>query len=175
MTRKEAKDAKRPANGIARVAVPVYAVVLVLVENDGRYVLVQEAKPERGYPWCIPAGVVEPGESIVEAVKRETLEEAGLVVEPRHILRIEHLIPRGQDRQRPRVELWRFVIVAEVIGGTLKTVRDEHSLRAQWFRPEELHGLELRSHDMVKLIEMHRRGAPVLPIEAYVSRAAHLR
>jgi len=149
--------------------------VLVLVENSGRYVLIQEAKPERGYPWYIPAGTVEPGESIVQATKRETLEEAGLVVEPRHLLRIEHFIPYGQDEQCPAAELWRFVIIAEATGGTLKTVSDEHSLQAQWFRPEQLHSLKLRSHDMVELIEMHQRGAPTLPMEAYVSRRARLR
>jgi len=158
-----------------RVAVPIYAVVLVLVENSGRYVLIQEAKPERGCPWYIPAGVVEPGESIVEATKRETLEEAGLIVEPRHILRIEHVIPHTQDKQYPVPELWRFVVVAEVTGGTLKAVGDEHSLQAGWFRPGQLHSLKLRSDDMIELIEMHRRGVPLLPIEAYVSYAAYLR
>jgi ADP-ribose pyrophosphatase YjhB (NUDIX family) len=159
----------------ARVPVPTYAVVLVLVEDDGRYVLVQEAKPERGYPWYIPAGTVEPGESIVEATRRETLEEAGLVVDPRRLLRIEHVIPRGQDGRVPAPELWRFVVVAEATGGTLKTVADEHTLQAQWFRPEELQSLTLRGDDMIELIEMHRRGAPGLPIEAYVSCVGHVR
>jgi 8-oxo-dGDP phosphatase len=160
---------------MARIAVPIYAVVMVLVEDDGRYLFIQEAKPERGYPWFIPAGVVEPGENIVEATKRETLEESGLVVEPRRILRIEHFIPYGQDRRHPAAELWRFVVVAEETGGTLKTTADEHSLQAQWFRPGQLHGLNLRSDEVFGLIELHRRGAPALPIEAYVSRLARLR
>ena len=160
---------------MTRVPVPIYAVVMVLVENSGRYVLVQEAKPDRGYPWFIPAGSVEPGESIVEAARRETLEEAGLVIEPRHLLRIEHIIPRGQDRQCPSPELWRFIIVAEATGGTLKTVGDEDSLQAQWFRPEQLDSLKLRSDEVVNLIGMHCQGTPLLPIEAYVSWVAHVR
>ncbi|HUX75356.1 MAG TPA: NUDIX domain-containing protein [Anaerolineae bacterium] len=160
---------------MSRVPVPIYAVVLILVEDDGRYVLIQEAMPERGYPWFIPAGVVEPGESIVEATKRETLEEAGLAVEPRYLLRIEHFIPHGQDQRHPAAELWRYVIAAEATGGKLKTTADEHSLQARWFRPEELGGLKLRSDEVFDLIEMHRQGAPALPIEAYVSRLAHLR
>jgi ADP-ribose pyrophosphatase YjhB (NUDIX family) len=160
---------------MTRIPVPIYAVVMVLVENDGRYVFIQEAMPKRGYPWFIPAGVVEPGESIVEAAKRETLEESGLAVEPRQILRIEHFIPYGQDRQHPAAELWRYVIAAEATGGKLKTTADEHSLQAQWFRPDELRSLKLRSDEVFDLIEMHRQGAPALPIEAYVSRLAHLR
>jgi len=160
---------------MARVAVPIHGVVMVLVENDGRYVMIQEAMPKRGYPWFIPAGVVEPGENIVEAAKRETMEEAGLEVEPRHILRIEHFIPYDQDPVHPATELWRFVIVAEPAGGELKTVADEHSMQAQWFLPEEMHDLTLRSDEVFGLIEMHQQDGPRLPVEAYVSRLAHLR
>ena len=157
------------------VPVPVYAVVLVLVEEDGRYLLVQEAKPERGHPWCFPAGSVEPGESIVEAAKRETLEEAGLVIQPLHLLRIEHVIPRGQNRDCPHPELWRFIVVAEARGGRLKAERDEESLRAGWFLPEQLAGLELRSQEVVDLIDLHRRGTFLFPIEAYVSCQGYVR
>ena len=160
---------------MARVAVPIYGVVMVLIEDQGRYVMIQEAMPKRGYPWFIPAGVVEPGESIVEAAKRETMEEAGLEVEPRHILRIEHFIPYDQDQQHPTTELWRFVMIAKATGGELKTVADEHSMQARWYRPAELHGLTLRSDEVFKLIDLHEQGAPRLPIEAYVSRLAHLR
>jgi ADP-ribose pyrophosphatase YjhB (NUDIX family) len=146
------------------------AFVHVLVEDRGRYVLIQEAKPEIGCPWCFPAGRVEPGESIVEAVVRETLEETGLVVEPRYLMRIWHLIPRGQDVRSPDPELWVYVVVAEARGGELKTVADEHSLRAGWFCPEELENLSLRWPDVRELIEMHRGGAPLLPIDAYVAQ-----
>ena len=99
---------------------------------------------------------------------RETLEETGLVVEPRYLMRIWHMIPQKQDRQSPSPELWVYVVVAEVKGGELKTVADEHSLRTGWFHPDELSNLNLRWPDVKELIEMHRRGAPLLPIEAYV-------
>ena len=160
---------------MARVAVPIYGVVMVLIEDQGRYVMIQEAMPKRGYPWFIPAGVVEPGESIVEAAKRETMEEAGLEVEPRHILRIEHFIPYDQDQQHPTAELWRFVIAAEARGGELKTIADEHSIQAQWFQPDEMHDLTLRSDEVFDLIEIHQRGEPALPMASYISRLAHLR
>lgn len=159
---------------MTRVLVPIGAFVQVLVENQGRYVLVQEAMPERGHPWSIPAGGVEPGESLIEAVRRETLEETGLVVEPRYLMRIEHLIPHGQNRLSPRPELWYFVVVAEIIGGKLKVKGDEHSLRAQWFHPDELGNLKIRAPIVLELIEMHRQGAPLLSIDAYISRKAEI-
>jgi ADP-ribose pyrophosphatase YjhB (NUDIX family) len=156
---------------MARILVPTSAFVHILVEDCGRYVLVQEAKPEIGCPWCFPAGGVEPGESIVEAVVRETLEETGLMVEPCYLMRIWHMIPQGQDKQSPRPELWVYVVVAQVKGGELKTATDEHSLRAGWFHPDELERLNLRWPDVQELIEMHRQGAPLLPIDAYVCSA----
>jgi ADP-ribose pyrophosphatase YjhB (NUDIX family) len=155
---------------MARILVPTSAFVHILVEDRGRYVLVQEAKPETGYPWCFPAGGVEPGESIVEAVVRETMEETGLAVEPRYLMRIWHMVPQEQDAQSPRPELWVYAVVAEVKGGELKTAGDEHSLRAGWFHPDELENLNLRWPDVQELIEMHRQGAPLLPIDAYVCR-----
>jgi len=152
---------------MARVPVPTNVFVHVLVEEGGRYVLVQEAKPEIGCPWCYPAGGIEPGESIVEAVVREALEETGLVVEPRYLMRIWHMVPREQDQQSPRPELWVYVVVAQAKGGELKVIADEHSLRAGWFSPAELKELHLRWLDVQELIEMHQQGAPLLPIDAY--------
>jgi phosphatase NudJ len=154
--------------------VPIYACVLVLVEEGGRYLLLQEAKPERGYPWCIPAGRVEPGESIVEAAKRETLEETGLVIEPQQLLQVKHVIPLGQDKQNPSPELWHFILVAVAKGGQLKSAGDEHSMQAGWFRPEQLKSLNLRADYILELIELHGQGRPSLPIDAYGSRVAHV-
>jgi ADP-ribose pyrophosphatase YjhB (NUDIX family) len=153
---------------MARVLVPTSVFVHILIEDRGRYVLVQEAKPEIGCPWCYPAGGVEPGESVVEAVVREALEETGLVVEPRYLMRIWHGVPYAQDAQSPSPELWVYVVVAHVKGGELKTAGDEHSLRAGWFHPDELENLDLRWPDVQEMIGMHRLGAPLLPIDAYV-------
>ena len=152
---------------MARILIPTSAFVHILVEDRGRYLLVQEAKPEIGCPWCYPAGGIEPGESIVEAVVRETLEETGLTVEPRYLMRIWHKVPQEQDKQSPSPELWVYVVVAEARGGELKTTADEHSLQARWFSPGELESLDLRWSDVQELIEMHRQGAPLLPIDAY--------
>ncbi|WP_250009824.1 NUDIX domain-containing protein [Actinoplanes sp. M2I2] len=54
----------------------VLAAVGVLVRDGGR-VLLQERSDDR--TWCVPGGVVEPGEQLEEAARRELLEETGLV------------------------------------------------------------------------------------------------
>jgi ADP-ribose pyrophosphatase len=53
--------------------------VAVLVENaQGQVLLVHVYRYTTGtIEWEVPAGIVEPGESIIEAAKREVLEESG--------------------------------------------------------------------------------------------------
>lgn len=49
----------------------------------------QEAKSSCAGQWYLPAGRMEPGEDIVEAVKREVLEETGIHFEPSTLLLVE--------------------------------------------------------------------------------------
>lgn len=68
--------------------------------------LIQEAKKECRGSWYLPAGRMEPGETIVEALQREVKEEAGLQCEPLTLLTVEE---RGPS--------WiRFVFLARSTG-----------------------------------------------------------
>jgi ADP-ribose pyrophosphatase YjhB (NUDIX family) len=60
----------------------------IAVEQDGRLLLVQEAKPDVRTRWNLPGGHVEPGESIVAGATREVREETGLDVAPTHLLAV---------------------------------------------------------------------------------------
>lgn len=58
-----------------------------------KVLLVQEAKPECRGRWYLPAGRMEPGESIVAAMRREVKEETGLECEPLTLLALEERGP----------------------------------------------------------------------------------
>jgi len=91
--------------------------------------LVERAKPPlQGY-WSLPGGVLETGERLEEGVRREVLEETGLIVKP---LRIVEIFERIMRDEAGRVE-YHYVLVdylCRVSGGTLKA-QDDVS-RAEW-------------------------------------------
>lgn len=79
--------------------------------------MIQEAKRECRGTWYLPAGRMEAGETIVEAMQREVKEEAGLLCEPVTLLSVEE---RGAS--------WiRFVFLARPTG-TAHLVAFEHFL-----------------------------------------------
>ena len=58
---------------------PMVGVGAVIFRNDS-VLLVQRGKPPSRGKWTVPGGLVEVGESLEEAVKREVQEEVGLRV-----------------------------------------------------------------------------------------------
>ncbi|HEU4411865.1 MAG TPA: NUDIX domain-containing protein [Polyangiaceae bacterium] len=145
-----------------RVAVPSYVYVLVVVEHEGRFLLIHEAKHGQG--WFLPAGGVSPGETLVEAVLRETLEEGGVRVEPTGILRVEQSWPGSADG----FGRFRFVFTARVVGSAdPKRKADNHSLEARWVPAEEIPAYALRHPEVIEHVGRVRSGAPTLPLDGY--------
>jgi 8-oxo-dGTP pyrophosphatase MutT (NUDIX family) len=140
----------RPQKSL-RQPILTHSFALALVEQDGRFLLVQERK--LGNPWYLPAGRVEFGETIFQAVVRETLEEAGVRVQPLHLLHVEH----SPAEIATRASRMRFIFRCQVVGSDEpKSVSDEHSLRAGWFSLEEIEQLPLRHSEVLSIIRRYR-------------------
>lgn len=116
-----------------RVRVP--AVGAVVVDGQGRVLLVLRGhEPERGR-WTIPGGKVEQGESLAQAVVREVREETGLDVEVHEEL---WSLTKPVDDERD-YEIHDFR--ASVVGGELTPGDDAPD--ARWFEPHELASVPL--------------------------------
>lgn len=122
-----------------------YVVGMVLIQ-EGKVLLIQEAKESCRGSWYLPAGRVEPNETLEAAVKREVLEEAGLECEPDALISVEY-----------RLRGWvRFMFTGHVTGGVLKTPdkADKESLQAEWFLYDEKSPPILRTSDISELIKI---------------------
>ena len=113
----------------------------VLLEKDGRVLLVRRVnEPFRGQ-WTLPAGFVNGGEDPAEAAERECLEETGLRVRAERVYDViagmEH--ERGAD----------FIIVyqAEYISGELCPADDADAV--EWFPRNDLPPLAFKATRLV--------------------------
>jgi 8-oxo-dGTP pyrophosphatase MutT (NUDIX family) len=148
---------------MARTPLQAFLFVLVVVHYEGRFLLIQEGGgPHRGR-WYLPAGGVQPGESLVEAAIRETREEAGIDITPKAILWIE-------DEGRVYEEdlwagRWRFILraVPDKPGQPPGPTRD--ALDARWLTFEEIQRLPLRSLEVLSILAEATR-VPELPLDS---------
>lgn len=76
--------------------------VAALIEDGGRFLLVEEHAGGRAV-FNQPAGHLEVGETLVEAVVRETLEETGYAFEPAAVLGLYHWYSEPDDATFLRV------------------------------------------------------------------------
>ena len=102
----------------------------VLIEQDGRVLLVRRInEPYRGL-WTLPAGFVDAGEDPARAAERECLEETGLSV---HVIRVLDVIG-GREHERGA-----DIVIAyqgEVLSGTISPGDDADAV--QWFARNDL-------------------------------------
>jgi 8-oxo-dGTP diphosphatase len=129
-----------------------YIVCGVVIEKDGKYLLVQE-KWEKVYgQWNLPGGRVDQGESLEQAAVREAKEECGFDVKLEGELILLHLAV-----DRPVCHVYK----ATIIGGELNFPKDE-LLDAKWFTYEEIVAMKdkLRNVDYtIGAVESARRQA----------------
>ena len=114
---------------------------LCMVYRDGEILLQNRVKPD--WPgWTFPGGHVEPGESFVQAVKREVLEETGLTIASPRLCGIKQW-------QRDTGE--RYIVLlykTDRFSGTL-TSSEEGEMR--WVKCSELARYPLRNDFMAHL------------------------
>ena len=136
--------------------------VLTLVEQNRKFLLIQESKSACRNKWFLPGGRISAGESILDAAVREAREESGLRIRLTGLLYMDQRTKISPDADAGRI---RFVFLGKTTGGMLKETEDEHSIRAGWFTEEKVAGLELRSPFVRKVLDIFRGDPAILPME----------
>ncbi len=134
-------------------------IVGVVIEKNGKYLLVQEAKESCRGKWNLPAGHLDPGETMADGAKREAKEETGCEVELTGVCQIGSRVKENE-------------VFASVIF-TTKLMREEiefdsaEILDVKWFSYEEILVMRSKIRNeglLIGAIENARNGV-VAPME----------
>jgi phosphatase NudJ len=144
-------------------ALPTSTYALVAVRLGRRFLVVEERHHGGGF--YLPAGRVEPGETLAQAAERETLEEAGVRIVLEGVIGVEHT-PSPEGEARLRV----IFVARPADDAPPKSAPDAHTLGARWVTTEELATLPLRGEEVLDIFRYLERGGPVHPLSLLVVR-----
>ena len=139
--------------------------VAAVIEEHGRFLLVEEETPE-GLQLNNPAGHLDPGESPLEGVVREALEETARHFEPQALLGI-YLARFVRPQREEDVTYLRFAFSGRVGAVIAGRTLDTGIVRTVWLTPDELRASagRHRSPLVLQCIEDHLAGKR-LPLDA---------
>ena len=106
--------------------------VAAVIERDGKFLLVEE-ETEGGLAFNQPAGHLEAGESLLDAVVRETLEETAYPFRPTALVGIYQWRHPVKD-----LTYLRFAFSGELQGEALPRALDDGIVAARWLTLAEI-------------------------------------
>jgi len=113
---------------------PLVGVGGVVISN-GRALLVKRGGPPLEGQWSIPGGMLEVGETLLEGVRRELLEETGINVRVGELIEVFERINRDGDGKAR----YHFVVLDYLCKAANGEARAGSDVTAvAWAKPEEL-------------------------------------
>lgn len=106
--------------------------VAAVAERAGRFLLVEE-ETERGRLYNQPAGHLDPGESLIQAVVREALEETAYAFEPSGLLGVYQY-----QSEADAVTYLRFAFAGKMGAHDPRRPLDHGILRTVWLSVDEI-------------------------------------
>jgi 8-oxo-dGTP diphosphatase len=144
-------DGEAPADDRLYPARPILAVS-VAVFREGRVLVGRRARPPMAGRFSLPGGVVELGETLIEAAKRERLEEVG--VEAEIVAFNRHVEPILREGGRVRTHF----VIASFVGrwrrGEARVSKETDAVA--WIEPEACASL-LTTPELGEILECARR------------------
>jgi 8-oxo-dGTP diphosphatase len=133
---------------------PLVAVGALIIDQDKILLVKRKNEPGQGL-WSIPGGVVELGERVEDAVKREVKEETGMTIKVERLLTtIDRIV---KDREG-RVQFHYVIIdyLACTSKGTLRASTDAEE--AKWIHLDDVKNLPATSVLVSLIDEAKRKG-----------------
>jgi 8-oxo-dGTP pyrophosphatase MutT (NUDIX family) len=132
--------------------------VAAVVAEHGKYLLVEEMTAE-GLRLNNPAGHLDPGESLLDAVVREALEETARRFTPEALVGT-YLARFRHTRSGEDITYLRFAICGSVGAPVPGRVLDEPIVRTLWMTPGELRACPERHRSplLMRCIDDHLAG-----------------
>jgi 8-oxo-dGTP diphosphatase len=126
-------------------AQPILAVDAIIRYRDEGFVLIKRRfSPFQGF-WALPGGIVNYGEAVPDALKREIKEETNLNIE---IIRLIDIY--SNPNRDPRGHVISICYLCKAIGGKLKATSDAEAIKI--FSISEIKDLKL-AFDHMKMFE----------------------
>jgi len=132
-----------------------HVTVATIIEDEGRFLLVEERDATGELVFNQPAGHLERGESLVEAALRETLEETGWTVDIQGVVGVGLYHAPAND-----TTYCRTTFFGRPLHHDAQRTLDDGILRAVWLTADEITALgpRLRSPLVARVVEQYRDG-----------------
>ena len=142
--------------------------VAAIVEQGGRYLLVEEETPE-GLRLNNPAGHLDEGESLLQGVVREALEETARRFEPSALVGV-YLSRFRRPWLDEDVTYLRFAFCGTVGEAEPGRALDDGIVRTLWLTPDEIRASTARHRSplLLRCVEDHLAGRRY-PLESLVA------
>ena len=142
--------------------------VAAVVERNRRFLMIEE-RANGQIVFNQPAGHLEPGESLIDAVIRETFEEAGLIFTPQQLLGV--YLWRTEDGAKTFL---RVAFCGKAEDPATRPQLDPVIVATHWLTREEVEEQSLRSPLVLRCLDDYRAGIryPLGSVHDLVTAAA---
>ncbi len=131
---------------------PIVAVAALIINDENKILIIRRGnEPGKGL-WSIPGGVVELGEHLYQALRREVKEETGLEITPLELLDVFEVL----DYDSSGNLRYHYIIIdyiAKSSGGVLKASTDASEVK--WVSLNDINSYNI-TRSLRTLLDRHQ-------------------